>query len=84
MVFFGDGLILVVIYYVISMVALYAKNNKEMEAQCSLSIFHTPPPLLLIVITGGACLTQTLKICENLSRLSDIWLIQTDLSRAKK
>ena len=33
--------------------ALYAKNNKEIEAQCSLSIFYTPPTFPPIVITSN-------------------------------
>ena len=31
--------------------ALYAKNNKEIEAQSSLSAFHTPPTFPPFVIT---------------------------------
>ena len=32
--------------------ALYSKNNKEIEAQCSLSVFHIPPTFPAIVITS--------------------------------
>ena len=34
-------------------VALYTKNTKEIEAQCSLSVFHTPPAFPPIKITSN-------------------------------
>ena len=33
--------------------ASYTKNNQEIEAQCSLSIFHTPPAFPPILITSN-------------------------------
>ena len=33
--------------------ALYAKNTKEIEVQCSLSVFHTPPTFLPVVVTSN-------------------------------
>ena len=34
-------------------VALYSKNNKEIDAQCSLSVFHTPTTFPFIVIASN-------------------------------
>ena len=33
--------------------ALFAKNNQEIEVQCSLSVFHAPPAFPPIIITSN-------------------------------
>ena len=33
--------------------ALYTKNNQEIELQCSLSIFHTPPKFPPVTVTSN-------------------------------
>ena len=33
--------------------ALYARNNQEIEVQCSLSIFHIPPAFTHLIITSN-------------------------------
>ena len=47
--------------------ALYAKNNNEIEAQCLLSVFHTPPTFPPIVITSNLWIFISTSITQGLA-----------------